>query len=76
MSDFTHLAGFGLESILFSFFLNICIFIYLFWLRRVLAAARRIFVAACGLLSCGMYAGSRFPTRDGTQAPCIGSTES
>ena len=52
------------------------IFIYLFWLHRALVAARGIFIAACGLLSCSMYVGSSFLTRDRTQAPCTGSTES
>ena len=33
-------------------------------------------VAACGLLSCGMHAASSSPTRDRTQDPCSGSTES
>ena len=33
-------------------------------------------VAACGLLSCCMHAGSSSLTRDRTQTPCIGSTES
>ena len=44
---------------------------------------RDLLVAACGLLSCsmwtlscGMHAGSSSLTRDRTQAPCIGSTES
>ena len=45
------------------------IFIYLFRLHWVL-------VAACGLLSCGMHAGSSSPTRDWTWPFCIGSTES
>ena len=65
------------------FLIYIHLFIYLFWLRQVLVAACRIFVAACGLLSCGMqtlscgmHAGFSSPTRDGTQAPCIGSMES
>ena len=50
--------------------------IYLFWLCRVLAVARGTFlVAARGLLSYSMHAQSRSPTRDGTRAPCIGSTE-
>ena len=31
------------------------------------------FVAACGIFSCGMHAGSSSPTRDRTRAPCIGS---
>ena len=33
-------------------------------------------VAACGLISCSMHAGSSSPTRDWTQAPCIGSAGS
>ena len=33
-------------------------------------------VAPSGLLSCGMHVGSSSLTRDRTQAPCIGSTES
>ena len=45
------------------------IFIYLFWLLQVL-------VVACGLPSCGMHAGSSFPTRDWTCVPCNGSVES
>ena len=55
------------------------VFIYLFWLHRVLVAARGIFVVACGLLvaacrllSCGMCAGSSSPTRDWTWAPALG----
>ena len=64
-------------------------FVCLFWLCWVLVVAHRIFVVACGLsrsmwtlscgmwtLSCGMHAGSSSPTRDWTQAPCIGSVES
>ena len=44
--------------------------IYLFiWLRRVL-------VPACGLPSCNMHVGSGSLTRDRTQVPCIGSSES
>ena len=42
-----------------------------------------LLLAACGLLSCGMrtlscglHAGSSSPTRDQTQAPCIGRVES
>ena len=35
-----------------------------------------LLVAACGLLRCVMHAGSSSPTRNGTRAPCIGSTES
>ena len=35
-----------------------------------------LLVAACGLLSCGMHAGSSSPTRDRTWAPCTGSSES
>ena len=63
------------------FFLIFHSFIYLFWLRYVLVAARGIFVAACliaacGLLSCSMHVGSSSLTRDRTQAPCIGSVES
>ena len=58
-----------------NIYLFMC-FIYLFWLHQVLVAARGIFIAACGLLSWGMHAGSSSPTRDGTQAPCIGSAES
>ena len=55
----------------FDSFFFCCLFklIYLFWLRRVL-------VAACGLLSWGMHAGSSSPTRDRTRAPCIDSMES
>ena len=45
------------------------IFIYLFWLHRVLLEVR-------GLLSCGMHAGSHSPTRDQTWAPCVGSAAS
>ena len=47
---------------------GVCLFV-LFYLCRVL-------VVACGLLSCGMHAGSSSPTRDRTWAPCIGSVES
>ena len=69
----------NLQRLLFIFYLFI-----LFWLCRVLVVARGIFscgtqdllVAACGLLSCGMHVGSSSPTRDRTQAPCIGSAES
>ena len=52
----------------------------------VLAAAHRILslqcnmqgllVAVCGLLSCSMHVGSSSPTRDWTQAPCIGTVDS
>ena len=65
------------------FFLNIYLCIYLFSLHRVLVAACRIFLASCGIfscgmrtLSCGMHAGSSSLTRDRTQAPSIGSSES
>ena len=43
---------FTYESIFLSFFKKKII--YLFWLHRVLVAALRILLAACGLLSCGM----------------------
>ena len=38
-------------------FFNIYLFVYfyLLWLCRVLVVARGIFVAACGLLSCGIF---------------------
>ena len=52
------------------------LFICLFWLHWVLVAACGIFVAACRHLSYSMYAGSSSLTRNQTQAPCIGSTES
>ena len=55
----------------FNFYLFFKIFIY-FYLFRLC----RVLVAACLLLSCIMYVGSSSPTRDQTQAPCIGSTES
>ena len=50
------------------FFKNL-LFIYLSWLCWVL-------VAACGIFSCGMHAGSSSPTRYRTLAPCTGSAES
>ena len=71
-------------------FLFFFVFIYLFWLSCVLVAAWGIFIVACGLLSCGMWTlscgmwtvscsmhvGSSSPTRDQTQPPCTGNTES
>ena len=55
----------------------IYLFIYhLFWLCRVLVAVCRIFVVAHGIFSCSMHVGSSSPTRDRTQAPCIGSAGS
>ena len=52
------------------------IFIYLFRLHRVLVKARRLLSCGMWTLSCGMRAGSSSSTRDGTRAPCSGSTES
>ena len=65
---------YALSQLLGSFMLfndepNSFFFFNLFWLCRVS-------VAACGLLSCSMHAGSSSPTRDRTQVPCIGSVES
>ena len=65
-----------------SFLINIYLFIFLVALG--LSCGRRAprlrlsgsLVAAHGLLSCGMHVGSSSPTRDRTQAPCIGSAES
>ena len=31
------------------------LFIYLLWLRRVLIAARGVFIVACGVFSCSMW---------------------
>ena len=66
-----------------AYFLKKYLFIYLFWLRWVLAATCGKFIATCGLLSCrmrtpsgSMHSGSSSPTRGQTWAPCIGSTES
>ena len=63
---------------IYLFYFVIIIFnIYLFiWLRWVSVTARRIF--SCGMrdLSCGTHVRSSCLTRDGTRAPCIGSTES
>ena len=53
------------------------IFIYLFiWLCRVLVVACGLLSCGMRTLSCGMHVGSSSLTRDGTQAPCIGSVES
>ena len=54
------------------------IFIYLLfiWLHWVLVAARWLLSCGMGTLSSGMHVGSSSLTRDRTQAPCIGSTES
>ena len=60
------------------------VFMYLFiWLRRVLVAARGLFVFACRIfsygvraLSCSRHVGSSSLTRHRTQAPCIGNVES
>ena len=67
----------------FSFFLLFFKKIYLFILCWVLVAAHRIFLSTCGIFSCGMrtlscsmYDGSSSPTRNRTQAPCIGRVES
>ena len=52
-------------------------FIYLFiWLHQILVEAPGL--PSCGMrtLSCSMHVGSSSLTRDWTQAPCIGSTES
>ena len=67
--------------LVFLFFLkNIYLLI---WLHQVLVAAGGLL--SCGMqtlscsmqtLSCSMYMGSSSLTRDGTQAPCIGSVES
>ena len=46
----------------------VCVFFF-FWLCWVL-------VVAHGIFSCGLHVGSSSLTRDWTQAPCIGSTES
>ena len=59
------------EQLPFFFFFNIYLFIFL---CQVLVAARGIFVAACN--SQLRHMGSSSLTRDGSQAPCIGSTES
>ena len=73
-----------------GFFVFVLIFIFLFWLCWVIVAAQGVFTEACGLfscdmqtlscgmqtLSCSMHAGSSSPTRDRTQAPCIGSAVS
>ena len=41
----------------FNKFLKNILFIYLFfWLRRVLVAARGVFVEACGIFRCGAWA--------------------
>ncbi|XP_059993722.1 protein Shroom2 isoform X9 [Lagenorhynchus albirostris] len=56
---------------------------YLSWLRWVFVVALRVFIAARGLFSCGMWtcscgvhSGSSSPARDRTQAPSIGSVQS
>ena len=70
---------------------DICIFLgkkkslfILFWQHQVLVATLRIFieacriflVVACKVLTCDMHLQSSSPTRDRTQASCIGSMES
>ena len=32
------------------------IYLFIFWLRQVLVASHRLFVAACGIFPCGMQA--------------------
>ena len=85
-----HLCPSSFVAVMFMAFLFFFVFIYLFWLSCVLVAAWGIFIVACGLLSCGMWTlscgmwtvscsmhvGSSSPTRDQTQPPCTGNTES
>ena len=53
------------------------LFIYLFiWLCQILVATCGILSCDMQTLSCSMHVGSSSLTRDWTQAPCIGSTES
>ena len=61
-----------------ALFFKINLLIYLFLAALDLSCSMQdlFLVAACGLLSCSMNAGSSYPTRDQTRAPCIGSTES
>ena len=54
----------------------IYLFVYLFWLYRILVAACGLFSCSLWALSCGMHVGSISPTRDRTWATCIGSVES
>ena len=61
----------------YYYYFNIYLFI---WMRRVLVAACGLLscgmqTLSCGMrtLSCGMHVGSSSWTRDRTQAPCIGS---
>ena len=62
----------------FQDILNAAENIYLFILAEpgLRCGMRDLLVAVCGLLSCGMHAGSSSLIRDWTQAPCIGSVES
>ena len=61
-----------------QYFLNkylfICLFIWLCWAS--VAAHRIFFTVAHRIFSCSLHMGSCSLTRDRTQAPCIGSSES
>ena len=65
------LLKFFLKKYLFIYY-----FIYLFWLHWVFVAASGLLSCGMRTFSCGMHVGSSFPTRDQTRAPCIGSMES
>ena len=55
----------------------IFILLFLFWLLRVLVVALGIFSLHCGVQHLYLqHVGSSSLTRDGTQTPCIGNTES
>ena len=55
-------------------YLFICLFLWLCWAS--VAAHRIFFTVAHRIFSCSLHMGSCSLTRDRTQAPCIGSSES
>ena len=63
----------SMTRILFFFFL---VFIFLFWLCRVLVAACRLLSCSTWTLSCDTRVGSTSLTRYQTRTPCVGSVES
>ena len=64
--------------IIYAYYTDVSyLFIYLFiWLHWVFVAARGLLSCGMQTLSCGMHVGSSSLTRDQTWAPCIGSMES